>query len=108
MEDELNNLKSSLAAETTAKAVEEALKAGKITPSQRAWALEYYRQDPGGFQTFVARAPQLVPIGRELHLHEDQGQAAGHLVPEELTLCRALNLSPEKYLQAKVRTDRAH
>lgn len=108
VEDELNNLKSSLATETTAKAVEEALKAGKITPFQRAWALEYYRQNPEGFQTFVARAPQLVPTGRELRLHEDQGRAAGHLVPEELTLCRSLNLSPEKYLQAKVRTDRTH
>ncbi|MFZ5450261.1 MAG: phage protease [Thermodesulfobacteriota bacterium] len=103
-EEELRQLKSRLAAETTEKTVEEALKAGKITPAQRTWALEYYRQDPGGFQTFVARAPQLVPTGRELELFREDGRAPGHLAPEELVLCRSLNLAPEQYLQAKART----
>jgi phage I-like protein len=107
-EEELRQLKSRLAGETTDRAVEEALKAGKITPAQKTWALEYYRQDPGGFQTFVARAPQVVPIGKELQLWREDGQATGHLVPEELVLCRSLNLSPEQYLQAKARIDRAH
>jgi phage I-like protein len=106
-EEELRRLKSRVAAETTAKTVEEALKAGKIAPSQKAWALEYYRQDPGGFQTFVARAPQVVPIGKELQLFREDGRAPGHLAPEELVLCRSLNLSPDQYLQAKARTDRA-
>lgn len=107
-EEELRQLKSRLDAETTAKTVEEALKAGKIAPSQKAWALEYYRQDPGGFQTFVARAPQVVPTGMELHLSREDGHTAGRLVPEELVLCRSLNLSPEQYLSAKARIDRAH
>jgi phage I-like protein len=107
-EAELERLKSRLAAETTAQTVEEALKAGKITPAQRTWALEYYRQDPGGFQTFVARAPQLVPLGKELQLLGEDGQIPGHLVPEELLLCRSLNLAPEQYLKAKARTGLAH
>lgn len=100
-EEELGRLKSRLAAETTDKTVDEALKAGKITPAQRTWALEYYRQDPGGFQTFVARAPQLVPVGKVLQLLGEDGRTAGQLVPEELVLCRSLNLAPEQYLQAK-------
>lgn len=108
VEKELQQLKSRLAAETTAQAVEEALKAGKITPAQKGWALEYYRQDPGGFQTFVARAPQLLPIGKGLQLLEEDGNTAGRLVPEEVVLCRALNLAPEQYLQAKARIGRTH
>jgi phage I-like protein len=108
VEKELQQLKSRVAAETTAQAVEEAMKAGKIAPAQKSWALEYYRQDPAGFQTFVARAPQVVPAGRELHLLRKDGQTPGRLVPEELVLCRSLNLSPDQYLQAKARIDRAH
>lgn len=107
VEEELRQLKSRVAAETTAQAVEEALKAGKIAPSQKSWALEYYRQNPEGFQTFVARAPQLVPTRMALKCLPDV-QTPGNLLPEELTLCRALNLSPERYMQAKARTDRAH
>jgi phage I-like protein len=107
VEEELRTQKSQAAAETTARVVEEAMKAGKIAPAQKSWALEYYRQDPGGFQTFVARAPQLVPTRMELKVRQDL-QAPGHLQPEELALCRSLNLAPEQYLQAKARTDRAH
>jgi phage I-like protein len=107
VEEELRQLKSQVATEATTQAVEEAMKAGKIAPAQKSWALEYYRQDPGGFQTFVARAPQLVPTRLELKLLQDIG-VPGHLLPEELALCRSLNLSPDQYLQAKARTDRAH
>lgn len=103
-EEELRRLKSQTAAEATDKTVDEALKAGKITPAQKPWALEYYRQDPGGFQSFVARAPQLVPIGKELTLLGEEGRAPNHLAPEELVLCRSLNLSPEQYLKAKAGT----
>jgi len=108
VEEELRHLRFRLAAETTNQAVEEALKAGKIAPSQKSWALEYYRQDPKGFQTFVARAPQVVPTGMELQLRQDDLPAPGHLAPEEVILCRCLKLSPEQYLKAKARTDRAY
>ena len=43
---ELAALKARLAAETEDKAVGAALQAGKITPAQTGWALEYFRQDP--------------------------------------------------------------
>jgi phage I-like protein len=104
VEKELKGLKSRRAEESAAGAVQEAMKAGKITPAQKEWALEYYRQDPGAFETFVAVAPQVTPIGRELHLLKEDGPGKGRLVPEELSLCRSLNLSPEQYLRAKART----
>lgn len=41
-----------------------ALKQGKISAAQKAWAKEYALKDAGGFQAFVAKAPAVVPIGK--------------------------------------------
>ncbi len=98
---ELAALKARLAGEAEEKAVGAALQAGKITPAQRGWALEYFRQDPQGFATFVVRAPKTVPLGDLLSLQGDEGLPGSALAPEELDICRNLNLAPEKYLAAK-------
>jgi phage I-like protein len=101
VQEELEVLKERLARETADRVVEEALKAGKVAPAQKDWALEYYRLDPEGFRSYLARAPKVVPAGEVLQfLQEDQ---PGHLLPEELALCRSLNLAPDEYLQAKAR-----
>lgn len=100
---ELAALKARLEAEAAAKAVDEALQAGKVSPAQKEWALEYFRRDPEGFTTYVDRAPKLVPLGERLGLREEERTSAA-LAPEELALCRSLNLAPEIYLQAKDRT----
>jgi len=100
---ELAALKERLAAAAAAKAVDEALQTGKITPAQKEWALEYFRQDPQGFATYVARAPKAVPVGEFLALRGDE-RSPGELTPEELALCRSLNLTPAAYLKAKDQT----
>ena len=100
-EEALQALKVRLAKETADRCVEEALQAGKVSPAQRGWALEYCRRDPEGFQTYADRAPKLVPTGEELQiLREDHHDERG-LLPEELAVCRSLNVSPEAYLKAK-------
>jgi phage I-like protein len=96
---ELEALKERLARETAERVVTEALKAGKVTPAQKSWALEYYRRDPEGFQAYVAGAPRVVPTGEVFELLAEGRE--GSLLPEELALCRSLNLSPDRYLQAK-------
>jgi phage I-like protein len=101
-QEEVQVLKSRMAEESATRVVAEALKAGKVTPAQRSWALEYYRQDPEGFQAYVARAPRLVPAGEELRLLGDDPGGQGDLLPEEMAICRALNLSPQAYWQAKM------
>ncbi len=99
--EELEALKVRLAEEAAVRVVEEALKSGKVTPAQRVWALEYHRRDPQGFQTYLAGAPRLVPAGEELELLRET-QSEG-LLPEELALCRSLNLAPGEYLKARAR-----
>jgi phage I-like protein len=100
-EESLQALKARLAGETADRLVEEALQAGKVSPAQRGWALEYCRRDPEGFQTYADRAPKLVPTGEELQILREDRQAEGGLLPEELAVCRSLNVSPEAYLKAK-------
>ena len=101
VQGELNTLKARLAEQTAARSVEEALKAGKVSPAQTVWAEEYCRRDPEGFKTYVTRAPKLVPTGEELRLLVEDLREAGQLLPEDLAICRALNLVPQEYLKAK-------
>lgn len=42
--------------------VDRAIAAGKITPAQKDWALEYALKDPEGFDGFVAKQPVVVPL----------------------------------------------
>jgi phage I-like protein len=108
IQEELQALKGRMAEEATAQVVEEALRAGKISPAQQGWAWEYYRRDPEGFKTYVAQAPKLVPTGEELRLLRGARQEGGGLLPEELAICRSMNIPPEEYLKAKAQTGRAH
>jgi phage I-like protein len=100
-EEEVQALKTRLVEETTERFVEEALKTGKVSPAQRGWALEYCRRDPEGFKTYTERAPKLVPTGEELQLKKEPYDETQGLIPEELAICRSLNVSAEAYLKAK-------
>jgi phage I-like protein len=103
-EEALQTLKGRLASETADRLVEEAMKAGKVSPAQQGWALEYCRRDPEGFRTYADRAPKLVPLGEELQLLREDHHDERGLLPEELAVCRSLNVSPEEYLKAKAQT----
>jgi phage I-like protein len=103
-EEALQVLTGRLASETADRLVEEALKAGKVSPAQHGWALEYCRRDPEGFRTYADRAPKLVPLGEELQLLREDHHDERGLLPEELAVCRSLNVSPEEYLKAKAQT----
>lgn len=108
MEEELAALKARLTEETAARSVEEAMLAGKISPAQKSWALSYCRQDPESFRIFVEKAPRVVPVGERLNLGEESCREDQGLTPEELALCRAMNLTPEAYSQAKARMAQAN
>ena len=58
--DALNRIKDHEAEE----AVMTALKAGKITAAQKDWAKDYALKDRTGFDSFVEKAPVVVPVGK--------------------------------------------
>jgi len=102
LQEELTALKDRLTEETSIRAVEDAIFAGKISPAQKDWALSYCRQDPDSFRIYVDQAPRVVPVGERLNLGEERDREDQGLTPEELAICRAINLTPEAYSQAKV------
>lgn len=51
------------AAEKATAAVDEAIKAGKVTPAGRDWAVAYAQKDPDGFAAFVKAQPVIVQGG---------------------------------------------
>lgn len=103
---ELTTLKEQVAAEAVAREVEAALLAGKISPAQQAWALDYGRRDLTGFKAFVAQAPKVVPLHEVLAVAGESRGPGGHLTPEEEVVCRAVNITPEQYLKAKADLER--
>jgi phage I-like protein len=76
--------------------VDEAMKAGKVSAAQKAWAEDYAATDPEGFKKFVAAAPVVVPVSGAV-AGRPSGQADGALAGESLEVCSQLGLDPEKF-----------
>ena len=72
--EEFDALQTQLAQGQAEKVVAKALEAGKITPDQRDWAMTYAGTDPDGFDTFVTKAPVVVPLSQ---LPGKKAEAAG-------------------------------
>jgi phage I-like protein len=73
LQGEVAALKAESALGKARGAVDEALKAGKLTPTQQEWAMEYAGRDLEGFKVFVAKAPQVVPVGEAFKLAKETG-----------------------------------
>ena len=63
LEKRVKELEYQIAKRESEDAVALALKAGKITPAQKDWAVEYALKDSKGFAAFADKAPQVVPLG---------------------------------------------
>jgi phage I-like protein len=89
---EFNKLKERLDRKDSDELVVTALKSGKISAAQKAWAEEYALKDPAGFKKFVEKAPQVVPMG-ELEIEDNKDKKT----PDETTLkvCKMLGVSNE-------------
>jgi phage I-like protein len=57
---ELNQLRESSARERAGYRVDAAMKAGKLVPTQREWAIAYCQANLSGFEDFIARQPAMV------------------------------------------------
>ena len=90
---ELQALQTADAEKQAIAAVDDAIKAGKLAPAQRDWALAAARKDLQGFAAFVAGAPVIVtPAKRDPH-----SPAPRALSGEERAVCQALNVSEDAY-----------
>jgi phage I-like protein len=102
---ELNQLRAERAGERAARAVDDAIKAGKLIPAQRQWAIAYCQADFEGFAAFAARQPAAFGAGFDsasvaLAVPPAAGAPAA-LTATETAICAQLGLSAEDYLGRK-------
>lgn len=99
---ELNALKADRARERAAHMVEDAIRAGKIVPAQREWAIAYCAADARGFQAFAAKQPSI--LGENLGLSgqppADRRADIG-LNAAELAICAQLGLKHSEFVRRK-------
>lgn len=98
---ELNALKIERARERAAHTVEDAIRAGKIVPAQREWAIAYCAADARGFAAFAAKQPSI--LGGDLGLGGEPPveRRLGMLNPAELVICAQLGLKHSEFLKRK-------
>jgi phage I-like protein len=99
---ELNQLRAERGRERAERSVDEALRAGKLIPAQREWAISYCQADFKGFNEFVARQPAMLAAGESL-----AGEAAARrpkaelLTSSEIAICNQLGVPPDTFLKRK-------
>jgi phage I-like protein len=102
LQDEVDRLNSERALRQSEKALELALRAGKITPAMKNWALEYAKTDPAGFEIYVANAPKILPIGDNLPPHENlQANSDNTLAEYESKIIGMMRITPEQFKKSK-------
>jgi phage I-like protein len=114
---ELNQLRATSSRERASFRVDAAMKAGKIVPAQREWAIAYCQANLDGFEEFVARQPAMVTgvsigfegepaaarigIGDRQHEGLESRGPGTRLTRTELAVCARLGLRPNDYLQRR-------
>ena len=95
----LKTLEDSTAEASATSQVDEAVKAGKLTPASRDWALGYAAKDPEGFATFLDGQPTILASGRVMPAGKPEGGKPS-LTEDELAICRATGISEEDYIKS--------
>ena len=102
---ELNQMRAERSSERAERAVDDAIKAGKLIPAQRQWAISYCQADFKGFAAFAARQPAAFGAGFEsaaaTFTAPPVPAATASLTATETAICGQLGLSPEDYLGRK-------
>lgn len=98
LQADLNALKANIAKSAAETDVDDAIKAGKIVPALRDWAISLHTADVTAFRAFVSAAPVLTSAQVK-----GQKPAGGEpdLSDSDVSAMRALGLSKEEFLKAK-------
>jgi phage I-like protein len=92
---QLSRIQHDLKADKAEAAVAEAMKAGKVSPAQKEWAVAYARADLDGFGKFVAAAPVIVPAGQSASGAPPRKE--GELDETQQAICKNLGISAEQF-----------
>jgi phage I-like protein len=114
---ELNRLQAARNREQAETTVSNAMREGRLSPSQREWAISYCQADPSGFVRFIANQSPLLTIasggraesagsggsqfGRRPNEEAVNQRAAAGLSPVEGAICARLGIKPREYAARK-------
>ncbi len=104
LQKEVATLTATMRGNTASAEVDGAIKAGKLAPAQRDWAIGYASRDPDGFKTFAGKQPVILATGRIA----SEAAPEGSLTDEEKAICSALQLTEDQYKAEKARQAKAH
>jgi phage I-like protein len=102
LQGEVDQLCAERISDKAEKALELALRAGKITPAMKDWALEYAKNDPSGFEVYVAKAPKIVPVGDNLSGYQGKDDSGETLTLEDKKMAALMGISEEIFLESKI------
>ncbi len=95
---ELASVQKSLASDKAETAVAEAMKAGKIAPAQKDWALDYASSNPDAFKKFIEAAPVIAAATNSKTGERPANQ--GELDDDALEIASQLGLKPDDMKEA--------
>ena len=98
---ELNALKAERSRERAAHTVEDAIRAGKIVPAQRDWAIAYCAADARGFASFASKQPSILGNDSGLGGEPPVDRRRENLNQAELVICAQLGLKHSEFLKRK-------
>lgn len=89
--DELARLQAEVAAQKAEAAVSAAMRAGKLAPALKDWALAYASRDPEGFAAWAEKAPVIMQAEADSSAHR-VAPNADTLTEEDRIACRLLGM----------------
>jgi phage I-like protein len=115
---ELNHERAARRREQAEQAVANAIRNGRLSPSQHDWAIDYCQADANGFAKFIAKQSPLLGIAERaegaftLAKHGTSlpaadgiaGGVAARLNAAELAICSRLGIKPNEYVKHKTPT----
>jgi phage I-like protein len=101
-QSEINKLRETQAKACATKKVDDAIREGRLLPSQRDWAIEYCSADDKGFDKFIGAQPKIISNGSDNTFtarigEPPQGEAS--LSSREVEICANLGLESKEQLE---------
>jgi phage I-like protein len=99
----INQLRAERSKEAAVVKVDAAIKAGRLIPSQRDWAIEYCSADEKGFEKFIGAQPKIIQSGADNTFTARIGEPKDEVLSsKEIEVCRNLGL-PAMHAQYSVK-----
>ena len=99
----LNDMRGERSKENAERMVDDAIRAGKLIPAQREWAVTYCTADLAGFQKFIGAQPALSLDDKssQIGVRQPPPVSGDALTPSELAICAQTRCTPAEYMKRK-------